>query len=144
VTAISLNCWTETDQKAVREQLDRILQSGPFAQSRRRQRFLDYIVTEALAGRGERLKGYNIGLEVFDRPDTFDPAIDPIVRIEPHACATSFANIMRPMAKATLSASIYRRAATRRISNSVMRKQRLKMNARRDFAAVPPNLHLDG
>ena len=82
MTAISLNCWTETDQKAVREQLDRVLQSGPFAQSRRRQRFLDYIVTEALAGRGERLKGYNIGLEVFDRPDTFDPAIDPIVRIE--------------------------------------------------------------
>ena len=82
MTAISLNCWTETDQKAVREQLDRILQSGPFAQSRRRQRFLDYIVTETLAGRGERLKGYNIGLEVFDRPDTFDSAIDPIVRIE--------------------------------------------------------------
>jgi TolB-like protein/Tfp pilus assembly protein PilF len=82
VTAISLNCWTEADQKAVREQLDRILQSGPFVQSRRRQRFLDYIVTETLAGRGERLKGYNIGLEVFDRPDTFDPAIDPIVRIE--------------------------------------------------------------
>ena len=82
MTAISLNCWTETDQKAVREQLDRLLQSGPFAQSRRRQRFLDYIVTETLAGRGERLKGYNIGLEVFDRPDTFDPAIDPIVRIE--------------------------------------------------------------
>jgi adenylate cyclase len=82
VTAISLNCWTETDQKAVREQLDRLLQSGPFAQSRRRQRFLDYIVTETLAGRGERLKGYNIGLEVFDRTDTFDPAIDPIVRIE--------------------------------------------------------------
>ncbi len=82
MTAISLNCSTETDQKAVREQLDRILQSGPFAQSRRRQRFLDYIVTETLAGRGERLKGYNIGLEVFDRPETFDPAIDPIVRIE--------------------------------------------------------------
>ena len=39
-------------------------------------------VNEALAGRGERLKGYNVGLEVFDRPETFDPAVDPIVRIE--------------------------------------------------------------
>jgi TolB-like protein/Tfp pilus assembly protein PilF len=82
VTAICLNGWNEANQKAVREQLHRILQSGPFAQSRRRQRFLDYIVTETLAGRGERLKGYNIGLEVFDRPETFDPTIDPIVRIE--------------------------------------------------------------
>ena len=75
--------WTsESDQKAVREQLDRILNSGPFLQSRRRQRFLEYIVTETLAGRGERLKGYNVALAVFDRPKTFDPAIDPIVRIE--------------------------------------------------------------
>ena len=47
-----------------------------------RQRFLEYIVTEALAGRGDRLKGYNIGLEVFDRPETFDPVIDPLVRTE--------------------------------------------------------------
>jgi TolB-like protein/Tfp pilus assembly protein PilF len=70
------------DQKAVREQLDRILHSGPFAQSRRRQRFLEYVVNETLAGRAERLKGYNVGIEVFDRPETFDPAVDPIVRIE--------------------------------------------------------------
>ncbi len=33
-------------------------------------------------GRGERLKGYNVALAVFDRPNTFDPAVDPIVRIE--------------------------------------------------------------
>ena len=30
----------------------------------------------------ERLKGYNVALKVFDRPQTFYPAIDPIVRIE--------------------------------------------------------------
>jgi TolB-like protein/Tfp pilus assembly protein PilF len=82
VTAICPSGWSESDQKAVREQLGRILQSGPFVQSRRRQRFLEYIVNETLAGRGDRLKGYNIGLEVFDRPEAFDPAIDPIVRIE--------------------------------------------------------------
>ena len=82
MTAISLNCWSESDQKAIREQLDRILKSGPFQQSQRRQRFLEYIVNETLAGRGERLKGYNVALEVFDRPETFDPAVDPLVRIE--------------------------------------------------------------
>jgi adenylate cyclase len=82
VTAISLNCWSESDQKAIREQLVRILNSGPFHQSHRRQRFLEYLVNETLAGRGERLKGYNVALEVFDRPETFDPIVDPLVRIE--------------------------------------------------------------
>ena len=82
VTAISLKCWSESDQKAIRQQLVRILNSGPFHQSQRRQRFLEYLVNETLAGRGERLKGYNIALEVFDRPETFDPTIDPLVRIE--------------------------------------------------------------
>ena len=82
MTAISLNCWSESDQKAIREQLVRILNSGPFHQSQRRQRFLEYLVNETLAGRGERLKGYNVALEVFDRPETFDPTVDPLVRIE--------------------------------------------------------------
>ena len=82
MTAISLSCWSESDQKAIREQLVRILNSGPFHQSQRRQRFLEYLVNETLAGRGERLKGYNVALEVFDRPETFDPTVDPLVRIE--------------------------------------------------------------
>jgi hypothetical protein len=82
VTAISLNCWSESDQKAIREQLVRIVNSGPFHQSQRRQRFLEYLVNETLAGRGERLKAYNVALEVFDRPETFDPTTDPLVRIE--------------------------------------------------------------
>ena len=82
MTAISLSCWSESDQKAIREQLVRILNSGPFHQSQRRQRFLEYLVNETLAGRGERLKAYNVALEVFERPETFDPITDPLVRIE--------------------------------------------------------------
>ncbi len=82
MTAIPLNCWSVTDQKVIRQQLDRILKSGPFLQSRRKRQFLEYVVTETLAGRGERLKGYNVALEVFGRPGTFDPVVDPIVRVE--------------------------------------------------------------
>src|SRR5262245_25418091 len=82
VTEIQRKHWSESDQKAIRDQLVRILNSGPFHQSQRRQRFLEYLVNETLAGRGERLKGYNIALEVFDRPQTFDPTVDPLVRIE--------------------------------------------------------------
>ena len=73
VTVVQLKHWSESDQEAIRQQLDRILKSGPFHQSHRRQRFLEYLVNETLAGRSERLKGYNVALEVFDRPETFDP-----------------------------------------------------------------------
>ena len=82
MTVISLNYRSESEQRAIREELARILNSAPFQQSRRRQRFLEYIVNETLAGRGERLKGYNVALAVFDRPNTFDAALDPVVRIE--------------------------------------------------------------
>jgi TolB-like protein len=82
VTAIPFESGSEPDQNAIREELGRVLNSGPFAQSRRRQRFLEYIVNETLAGRGDRLKGYTIAVEVFDRPETFDPVTDPLVRIE--------------------------------------------------------------
>ena len=82
MTAIPIKSFSQSDQKVVREGLDRVLKSAPFAQSRRRQRFLEYIVNEALAGRGERIKGYNIAREVFDRPEEFDPNTDPIVRME--------------------------------------------------------------
>jgi TolB-like protein/Tfp pilus assembly protein PilF len=82
VTEIPRIGWSESDQKAIHEQLGRILNSGPFLHSPRRQRFLEYVVNETLAGRGERLKGYNIAVEVFDRPESFDPTVDPLVRIE--------------------------------------------------------------
>ena len=95
VTEIAFNGWSESDQKAIREQLDRILNSGPFHQAQRRQRFLEYIVNEALAGRGERLKGYNVALAVFDRAETFDPNIDPIVRNGSRARARQASRILR-------------------------------------------------
>jgi len=82
VTEIPRIGWSESEEQAIREQLGRILRSPPFQQARRRQRFLEYIITETLAGRGERLKGYNIALEVFDRSKEFDPNLDPIVRTE--------------------------------------------------------------
>ena len=82
MTAIPLESLSQSDQKAVRQALERILKSGPFGQSQRRQRFLEYIVNETLAGRSDRLKGYTIAREVLDRPEEFDPNLDPIVRME--------------------------------------------------------------
>jgi len=80
--SVAVPVWGEDEQRAISAQLDRILASDPFAQSQRRQSFLRFIVGETLAGRAERLKGYTVAVEVFDREKSFDPAIDPVVRIE--------------------------------------------------------------
>src|SRR2546429_9103570 len=71
----------EADEKAT-EQLKRILGSKAFRQSDRLKRFLSFIVTEAIGGRGERLKEFVVGVEVFGKDDSFDPRNDPIVRVQ--------------------------------------------------------------
>jgi TolB-like protein len=66
----------------VRAHLDALLHNDALAISDRNRRFLAYIVEETLAGRGDRIKAYNVALTAFDRTDDFDPQTDPIVRIE--------------------------------------------------------------
>ncbi len=66
----------------VREQLDRILASRGFVQAERIGLFLRYVVEEALAGRGDRLKEYSVAIEVFGRDDSFDPQTSSVVRVE--------------------------------------------------------------
>ncbi|MCF8474095.1 MAG: hypothetical protein K9G26_05295 [Emcibacter sp.] len=64
------------------EQLERIVKSDTFHNKIRIQRFLKYVVEEYLAGRAELIKGYSLGIEVFDKLETFDPQADAIVRVE--------------------------------------------------------------
>src|SRR5689334_24955180 len=45
-------------------------------------RFLRLAVERTLAGKGDQLKEYLIGVEVFDRSPSYDPRVDPIVRVE--------------------------------------------------------------
>lgn len=66
----------------VRAELERLCEDPLFKDTTRMKRFLRYVVEETLAGRGDRLKGYVIGVEVFDRPDDFDPQADTIVRVQ--------------------------------------------------------------
>ena len=139
VTAISLSCWSESDQKAIREQLVRILNSGPFHQSQRRQRFLEYLVNETLAGRGERLKGYNVALEVFDRPETFDPTVDPLVRIEAARLREKLREYYGTVARTISFTSTYRRAHTHYKSSFGMRAFRsLLAGGRHQHKSPPP------
>jgi len=69
------------DPVLVNAELSRILADSPFCNSKRLSDFLRYVVAEALAGRGDRIKQYSVALSVFGRPDDFDPQADPIVRI---------------------------------------------------------------
>ena len=66
----------------VQRQLQRILASPELKRSNRLADFLAYVVEETLEGRQERIKAYSIGIEVFGRDGTFDPQLDPVVRIE--------------------------------------------------------------
>jgi serine/threonine-protein kinase len=68
--------------KSGRQQLDRILASATFRQVDRLKRFLSFIVVEGLQGRGDQLKEYVIGVQVFDKDSSFDPRADPIVRVQ--------------------------------------------------------------
>ncbi len=63
-------------------QIERMLASPGFQQAGSLSRFLAYIVEETLAGRGEMLKEYSLGVTVFDRGETFDPKVDTIVRVQ--------------------------------------------------------------
>lgn len=62
--------------------LDRICASRTFKASPRLTSFLRFVVEVTLSGRGDRLKGYTVGVEALGRGDNFNPQIDPIVRVE--------------------------------------------------------------
>jgi hypothetical protein len=83
-----------TGAHAVRAQLERILASPPFAKSERGKQFLRYIVERTLEGHAGEIKEYSIALEVFGRPDTYDPHVDATVRVEAGAAARSAAGSM--------------------------------------------------
>ncbi|MBI5618758.1 MAG: hypothetical protein HY943_20970 [Gammaproteobacteria bacterium] len=74
--------YTTDQQVAIRAAVTAISSSELFRSSLRQRRFLEFVVEEALHGRGERLNGYTVGIEAFDRPADFDPTVDAIVRVE--------------------------------------------------------------
>ena len=68
--------WTVAEQDQIRVSVANILDSVLFSGSPRQQRFLQYLVANSLKGDFERLKGYTIAVEVFDRRVDFDPSLD--------------------------------------------------------------------
>jgi hypothetical protein len=71
---------TRLPAHAIKQQLTKILSSQGFAHATRMKRFLEFIVEETLAGRANQICEYAIGTAVFERAESFEPGLDPIVR----------------------------------------------------------------
>ncbi len=72
----------ELQPAQVRACLENLLSSPAFSGSPRRAQLLRYLVERTLAGDGERINEYAIGLDVFGKPASFDPRLESIVRTE--------------------------------------------------------------
>ncbi|MGP8244542.1 MAG: hypothetical protein ACLQVN_08490 [Bryobacteraceae bacterium] len=70
------------DVPGAREELDRILCSRVFHDRKTLQHLLEYLVQRTLDGTVDNLKEYVIGVDVFGKPDRYDPQTDASVRVQ--------------------------------------------------------------
>ena len=74
--------WDDIPSQDIRRQMRAIISSSLFARSVRMKRFLRFIVEQTLNGKSHLLKEYSIAVEVYDKSESFDARLDPIVRVE--------------------------------------------------------------
>ncbi len=71
---------TKQDRDAILRELEAVLASPHFCNSKRYPTLLQYIVENTLAGKLDSLKERTLGVEVFDRPPMYDTNTDTVVR----------------------------------------------------------------
>ena len=71
---------TPQERDAVLRELHEVIASPYFCNSKRYPALLQYIVENTLAGKSDRLKERTLGIEVFDRPSTYDTNAEAVVR----------------------------------------------------------------
>jgi hypothetical protein len=71
---------TKQDREAILRELEAVLASPHFCNSKRYPTLLQYIVENTLAGKLDLLKERTLGVEVFERPPTYDTNTDTVVR----------------------------------------------------------------
>ena len=69
------------DHQDIRKALSRLLNSSQLKSSPALQKILEYVVSRELEGKGNSIKAFSIGIDALDKPDSFDPQIDPSVRV---------------------------------------------------------------
>jgi hypothetical protein len=70
------------DSSEVRAALARVLNHAQFVAAPRLSSFLKFVVETTLEGNARLIKAYTIATMALDRPESFDPAADAIVRVE--------------------------------------------------------------
>jgi adenylate cyclase len=68
--------------REIRAYLRKLLATPQFTSTSRRGQLLAYLVEHTLAGDTDKINEYAIGLDVFQRPTSFDPRIESLVRTE--------------------------------------------------------------
>lgn len=68
--------------ESVREHLGRLLASPHFRTSKRCCEFLSFVVERSLEGREQEIKERTLGVAIFGRPQNYETAADPIVRVK--------------------------------------------------------------
>src|ERR1700730_3240064 len=68
---------TETNLAQVR----RIVQSKALRTSEVHRNLLNYLAEKSLSGEADNLKEYTVGLDVFAKPDSYDPRQESVVRM---------------------------------------------------------------
>ncbi len=68
------------DRDAILRELEEIVSSAHFCNSKRYPAMLEYLVKSTLAGKENLLKERTIGIEVFERPSSYDTSTDTVVR----------------------------------------------------------------
>lgn len=79
----SRDAWhpqSKEDRDAVLREMKKVLASPHFSSSKRYPALLQYVVEHTLDGKSDRLKERTLGVEVFDRPPTYDTNTDTVVR----------------------------------------------------------------
>jgi hypothetical protein len=71
---------TEQDRDGILHELQAIIASQHFCNSKRYPALLKYIVENTLEGKSELLKERTLGVDVFDRPPDYDTNTDTVVR----------------------------------------------------------------
>ena len=79
--AAAVHSPEDVQNDAIGLQVQRVLASAPFRNSKRNTQFLHFVVEKALAGSTAQIKERLIGVEVFGRPVDYDLSADPIVRV---------------------------------------------------------------
>src|SRR5438093_13558182 len=72
---------TKSQEQAVREELQRLLEGAAFRTCKRCREFIEYIVAHTISGTTGALKERSIGVELFLLPQDFDTGQHTIVRV---------------------------------------------------------------